>query len=120
MLVGISNWPTLDGIYFHGFNIYHHKEYTLRELRRLLEMSGFNEVQGVATEIFFRKSLKRLGTLRAMGAKHEELSEFGTGFNFRHPYEYARLIFLATTYLFPNMRSDILAIGRKTRLAPAG
>jgi hypothetical protein len=89
-------------------------------VNRLLEVSDFNEVQGVALEIFFPKSFKRLGTLRAMGAKGEELSEFGTGFNFRHPYEYARLIFLAPTYLFPNMRSDILAISRKTRLAPAG
>jgi ubiquinone/menaquinone biosynthesis C-methylase UbiE len=117
VLFGISNWPTLDGIFSHEFNIYHHKEYTLRELTRLLEMSGFNDVEGAAIEIFFHKSLKRFGTLRAMGAKLEELSEFGTGFNYRHPYEYARLIFLTTTYLFPNMRSDILATGRKTRLA---
>ena len=113
LLAGISNWPTLNGIFFHDFNFYHHKEYTLLELTELLKLSGFTDVQGIALEVFFRKSLKRLGTLRAMGAKPEDLSEFGTGFNFRHPYEYARLILFTITYLFPNMRSDILAVGRK-------
>ena len=113
VLVGISNWPTVDGIYYAEFNPYHHKEYTLSELKRLLELARFDDIQGTAFEVFFLKSLKRLGTLRAMGARAEELSEFGTGFNFRHPYEYLRLVLLATTYLLPNTRSDIMAIGRK-------
>ncbi len=89
VLFGISNWPTLDGIYEHELNIHHHKEYTRWELKRVLQLSGFDDIKEVTFEIFFHRSLQRLGTLRAMGAKPEELAKFGTGFNFRHAYEYA-------------------------------
>jgi SAM-dependent methyltransferase len=113
MLLGLSNWPPLESIFPLDFNPHHHKEYTLAELRRLLELAGFRNVRGYAFETHFHRSLKKLGKLQAMGAAQSEVSQYGTGFNFRHPYEYARLVALLLTRLFPNLRDSILVVGRK-------
>lgn len=113
MLAGIHNWPTVDFLYSNDFNFLHHKEYVLAELVRLVELAGLRVVEKLALESFFYKSLKRLGTLHAMSAKFEDRSQFGTGFNCTHPYEYARLICLLLTVLVPSLRSDILVVGEK-------
>lgn len=113
VLCGVPNWPPI-GTFFHAdFNAHHHKEYTLAELKQLFDLSGFKSVQGYAFECFFYQSLKRLGTIQAMGAPRSELSEFGEGFNFRHPYEYARLVALLFTRLFPKLRDCIMVTGQK-------
>jgi ubiquinone/menaquinone biosynthesis C-methylase UbiE len=113
LLAGISNWPTLQYIYHCERNTEHHKEYTLPELVALLELAGLRNVRGYAFEVFFTKSLRKLGTLRRMGAPVEARSQFGTGFNPWHPYEYARMPLLGLAWLFPQLRSDILAVGQK-------
>ena len=113
MLLGISNWPPIETIYDLDFNPHHHKEYTLAELKKLLELAGFRNIQGCAFETVFHRSLKKLGKLQAMGAERSEVSQFGTGFNFRHPYEYARLVALLVTRFFPKLRDSIMVIGQK-------
>ena len=113
MLLGIPNWPPIASYFHSGFNPHHHKEYTLAELQRLFELSNFVDIKGYSFECFFYQSLKKLGTIQAMGAPRDQLSEFGTGFNFRHPYEYARLIAILVTKLFPKLRDNILVTGRK-------
>jgi len=113
MLLGISNWPPIEAIYPLDFNPHHHKEYTLAELKKLLELSGFNHIQGYAFETVFHRSLKKLGRIQAMGAPRSEISQYGTGFNFYHPYEYARLGALLMARLFPNLRSTIMVTGQK-------
>jgi len=114
MLLGVSNWPTLRGIYPIEYNYMHHKEYTLAELVDVLELSGLENVKGLAAEVFFYQSLRAWGTLRAMGARPEERAQFAPGgFNPLHPYEYLRLPLLALCKLFPGLRSDILAVGQK-------
>lgn len=115
MLAGISNWPVLEGIYEPEMNIHHHKEYTLGELKQLFEFAGFRNIHGFAFEQFFHQSLRKLGSLRALGRgdNREGLSEFGSGFNPFHPYEYARMIFLFITKLSSNNRSDIMVVGEK-------
>jgi 2-polyprenyl-3-methyl-5-hydroxy-6-metoxy-1,4-benzoquinol methylase len=115
LLCGISNWPAIEGVYENEFNYFHHKEYTLEELARAVELSGFEVRERVAEEVFFHRSLRRLGSVRLMGGDRRQASEFGTGFNPLHPYEYARVALLALTRAMPNLRSDILVVGRKPR-----
>ena len=52
-------------------------------------------------------------SLRLMGGDRKLASEFATGFNPLHPYEYLRVLLLGLTLAFPNLRSDILVVGRK-------
>ncbi len=113
MLFGVSNWPPIEVLYPIDFNPHHHKEYTLAELKKLLEFAGFRNVQGCAFECFFHRSLKKLGKIQAMGAARSELSQFGTGFDFRRPYDYARLVALLLTRLFPKLRDGIMVTGQK-------
>lgn len=117
MLAGISNWPAVAGIYESDFNFFHHKEYTLGELAEVVTRSELEVVERAAIETFFYKSLIRLGSLRTMGAAAQATgtgrSEFGSGFNPRHIYEYARLPLLALTLAMPGLRSDVLVVGQK-------
>ena len=113
MLIGISNWPAIEGVYAHDLNYFHHKEYTLVELARVVELAGFEVVERLTEEVFFWRSLRRLGSLRLMGGDRKLASEFATGFNPLHPYEYLRVLLLGLTLAFPNLRSDILVVGRK-------
>lgn len=114
MLLGVSNWPRIESVYALDFNYHHHKEYTLNELTQVLDLAGFEDVHGFAHEVFFKKSLRKWGTLRAMGARPEEMAQFApSGFNPLHPYEYLRILLLGLTKLMPGARSDILAQARK-------
>jgi 2-polyprenyl-3-methyl-5-hydroxy-6-metoxy-1,4-benzoquinol methylase len=112
MLGGISNWPAIEGVYEHEYNYYHHKEYTLDELAEAVKRSGFEIRERISEEVFFRRSLKRLGSLRLMAGDRSK-AKFGTGFNPFHPYEYVRMLLLANCILRPNLRSDILVVGQK-------
>jgi SAM-dependent methyltransferase len=113
MLMGVSNWTALEGIYAPDRNIYHHKEYTLDELRALFEWSAFETVRVSTYESFWQKSLKKKGRLQTMGLDSREVSEFGTGFNPMQPYEYARVGLLMMSKALPSLRSSLLAAGRK-------
>jgi SAM-dependent methyltransferase len=113
VLAGVSNWAPLSSYYDLDINPHHHKEYTLAELGQLFELSGFRNLERIAFEMFLHSSLKKFKTLQAMGATTEQRSTFGTGFNPWHPYEYARLVLLLITRIFPNLRSDIMLIGQK-------
>ena len=113
MMLGISNWPVAEYIYNCDVNVEHHKEYTLDELATVLQLAGFDVKEKVSFEVFFRKSLKKLGAVRRMGVSEELHSTFGTGFNPFHPYEYARLVALGWVAIFPGLRSDILVSATK-------
>ena len=113
VLAGISNWPTLEGIYEAEINPHHHKEYTLKELVTLLSLAEFDNVSGYAFECFWQMSLKKRGTMRTMGAKCENMSVFDSGFRLWHPYEYLRLLFLGISKLASSLRSSIIAMGMK-------
>lgn len=113
LLCGVPNWPPIEAIFHNEYNAHHHKEYTLAELQKLLRLSDFRNVRGYAFECFFHQSLKKLGTIQAMGAERSKLSEFGEGFNFFHPYEYARILALLCTKVFPKLRDVIMATGQK-------
>ena len=113
VLLGVSNWTHLDGIYDSDFNINHHKEYTEKELRSLLERASFEAPRVTSYEHFWYKSLKSLGRLQTMGAPASEVSSFGSGFNPRHPYEYGRIACLAAATCVPSFRSSIVGEGRK-------
>jgi len=113
VLAGVSNWAPLSSYYDFDINPHHHKEYTLAELARLFELSGFQNLERIAMEMFLYSSLRKFKTLQAMGAKPGERSTFGTGFNPWHPYEYARLVLLLLAKSFPKLRSDIMVIGQK-------
>ena len=113
VLWGVSNWAPLKSFYELGINPHHHKEYTLHELAQLFEWSGFRSLELITEEFFFQQSLKKFTTLQAMGATRQERSQFGTGFNPWHPYEYARVMFLLLAKLFPGLRSEIMVIGQK-------
>ena len=117
MLAGVPNWPAVAGIYENEFNFFHHKEYTLGELADVISRARFEVVRRAAIETFFYKSLKRLGSLRTMGAAAQAdgrgRSRFGSGFNPLHIYEYARLPMLALTMAVPGLRSDVLVVGQK-------
>jgi SAM-dependent methyltransferase len=113
MLWGVSNWAPLKSFYDLGINPHHHKEYTLQELQQVFELAGFKNIQPITYEFFFRRSLKQFRSLQAMGRKAGEKSVFGNGFNPWQPYEYARMIFLLLTRLWPNLRSEIMVIGQK-------
>jgi len=115
MLAGFSNWTTLDGIYWPDQNLYHHKEYTLTELVNLFTLSGFEEVSGRTYEQFWQRSLKQRGVLTTMGVDYGATSKFGSGFNYRHPYEYARMACWATTSAVPSLKTSLVAAGRKPR-----
>lgn len=113
MLVGISNWPHLDGIWGPERNVNHHKEYTRAELSSLFERAGFVDTEVSTYEQKWQRSLKRRGRMQIMGAEWQETSQFGRGFNPREPYEYARLPLLLTTRAFPSLRSSLIVAGRK-------
>lgn len=113
MLLGISNWPCLESIYRNDYNIHHHKEYTATELEKLFKLSEFHNIQTYSFETFFFKSLKTFKSFRAMGASKGKQSIFGSGFNFLHPYEYLRLVFLIFVMVFPHTRSNLLSMGQK-------
>ena len=110
---GVSNWAPLHSFYELGIHPHHHKEYTLHELKQLFDLAGFRNNETFTEELFFILSLKKFRSLQAMGAKSNERSAFGRGFNPWQPYEYARLFFLLLTRLFPNLRSEIMVIGQK-------
>lgn len=113
VLMGISNWAPLSTYYDLDIHPHHHKEYTLAELKDALCRVGLHDVQGAAFECFFHLSLKKFKGVQAMGKKREDASQFGTGFNPLHPYEYIRIVLRGLTNLVPGLRSDILAVGRK-------
>ena len=113
VLWGVSNWTPLETFYELGFNPHHHKEYTLAELAQLFGLAGFRNLEPLALECFFQRSLKKFRRLNATGRNPGEASSFGPGFNPWHPYEYARILFLLMVKLFPNLRSDIMVIGQK-------
>lgn len=113
VLAGISNWAPLISYYHLGIHPHHHKEYTLAELGQLFELSGFQHIERLAEEFFFLLSLKKLKSLQAMGAQPGEQSQFGTGFNPWHPYEYLRVLLLLLARAFPGLRSEIMVIGQK-------
>lgn len=113
MALGISNWPTLEGLYDAPLNVHHHKEYTRSELATLFELAGYTSVSVRCYEDLWYMSLKKLGALRQMGARPEEWSQFGRGFNPLHPYEYLRLSCLAMSTLVPSLRSSLVGVGRK-------
>lgn len=118
MLVGISNWPHLDGVWEPEFNVYHHKEYTRAELMSLFERAGLEGIRATTYEQIFRRSLMHLGRMQTMGAHWSEMSQFGSGFNPSQPYEYARVLCLAVSKAFPSLRSSLLVSGQKP-LPPA-
>jgi len=113
MFFGISNWPYIEGIYDLEYNPFHHKEYTQNELSKLLELSGFNEIESFSHEVFLFKSLKKFKSFTYMGVSEERRSIFGKGFKFSNPYEYLRILLLFIVFLFPNLKSDIMSIGKK-------
>jgi ubiquinone/menaquinone biosynthesis C-methylase UbiE len=113
VLAGVSNWPDTDYIYNADWNAEHHKEYTLHELAHVVELAGFDVVERVYLERFFRQSLRKLGTLRTMGVDRSQHSAWGEGFNPRHAYEYARLVALGLVQAVPSLRSEILVVGRR-------
>ncbi len=117
MLVGISNWPHIEGIWDPELNVHHHKEYKLDELVSLFDRAGFVDVSGTTYEQLWYRSLKRRGRSQTMGLDWSQVSQFGSGFNFRHPYEYARLIALASVRAFPSLRSSLLVSGKKPELS---
>jgi SAM-dependent methyltransferase len=115
VLAGVSNWAPLARFYDLEINPHHHKEYTLKELGQLLNLAGFEQIELYAFETFFQQSLRKFRTIHALGATPGEANEFGSSFNPWHPYEYARLGLLALACLFPGLRTDIMAIGRKRK-----
>jgi ubiquinone/menaquinone biosynthesis C-methylase UbiE len=113
VLAGVSNWAPLNSFYDYEINPHHHKEYTLAELARLFELNEFRNIERITEEFFFLLSLKKFKTLQAMGAKAGESSQFGSGFNPWHPYEYLRMLLLLITKIVPSLRSEIMVIGQK-------
>ena len=116
MAVGISNWPTLEGLYAAAFNVHHHKEYTRAELYKLLLLGAYTSVSVQTYEDLLQMSLKKLRSLRQMGARPEEWSQFGRGFNPLHPFEYARIVCLVLSTLVPSLRSSLVGVGRKAEV----
>ncbi|NQV18404.1 MAG: class I SAM-dependent methyltransferase [Armatimonadetes bacterium] len=112
ILMGQSNWPSLDAITSSDINIHHHKEYTLSELKSLLNMVGLKQVSGYTYETFWFKSVKKHGKLGTIGTDPSKATQFSVGFNPLKPYEYVRLICLVLVKIFPSFRSSILASGR--------
>ncbi len=112
-LFGIYNWPEIEGIFHTEKNIHHHKEYNLGKLQKAVAWSGLIPVEAVAAESFFHQSLKRMGSLKQMGTDGSRRSEFSSGFNPFHPYEYFRIVCLGLVTLFPALRSEILVVGRR-------
>lgn len=113
MLVGISNWPHLDGVWDPELNVHHHKEYTLSELISLFDRAGFENVRSTTYEQVWQRSLKHRGRVQTMGAHWSEMSQFSSGFNPSQPFEYARIFCLAASKAFPGLRSSLLVSGRK-------
>lgn len=113
MLVGISNWPHLDGVWGPEVNVHHHKEYTLPELVSLFERAGFENIRSSTYEQVWQRSLRRRGRMQTMGADWSEMSQFSSGFNPSHPYEYARILCLAVARVVPSLRSSLLVSGQK-------
>jgi 2-polyprenyl-3-methyl-5-hydroxy-6-metoxy-1,4-benzoquinol methylase len=118
LLCGVSNWPPIEYIYPLDYHHDHHKEYTLGELRAALSLSGFHLVRALAFEAFFRTPLRASAlrylrrSMRTMTARETE-SIFADRFQPTNPLEYARIAMLGLVKLFPNLRSDILVVGRK-------
>ena len=113
VLWGVHNWAPLATFYELDINPHHHKEYTLAELAQLFELAGFRNIEPFAFEYFLKLSLKKFRSLQAMGKKPNDRSEFGAGFNPLQPYEYARIVLLLLTKVFPKLRSEIMVIGQK-------
>ena len=117
-LIGVSNWPPLEQLYPLEFHHEHHKEYTLAELGRAVTLAGFEMEEAVAFEAFFRQPLRgsplrvlRRSARLMTGTQRRSL--FAERFQPLNPAEYLRLACLGAVGLFPNMRSDILVVGRK-------
>jgi SAM-dependent methyltransferase len=117
-LCGVSNWPPIEHLYPVDFHADHHKEYTLGELERVLDLSGFHRVRALAFEAFFTNPLRGspLRYLRrpayTITSSEAELL-WADHFQPTNPAEYARLVLLGLVKLFPSLRSDILVVGRK-------
>jgi SAM-dependent methyltransferase len=117
-LFGVSNWPRIELLYPMDFHSEHHKEYTLGELQKVIDLSGFHRVQSLAFEAFFTNPL-RVSPLRYLRRPRytiipsEAESLWADRFQPTNPAEYARLVLLGLVKLFPSLRSDILVVGRK-------
>lgn len=64
-------------------------------------------------DIWWLKTNHQVPVLRPARLARSELFQFGTSFNFRHPYEYTRLLALLLTQLFPNLRDGIVVTRQK-------
>ena len=113
LVIGKPNWPSLEAITSSNVNIHHHKEYTLVELKSLLNMVGLKEVSGYPYESFWFKSVKKHGKLGTIGPDPSKATQFSGGFNPLKPYEYVRLFCLLLVKVFPSLSTSILASGRK-------
>lgn len=114
LLLGVSNWPSLMDIYGTKFNGHHHKEYTLRELVKALQLAGFDNVSGFAFDSFFHKASPRIAALKGKYARGERLSRAErSGIAVAHHEEYLRLALRCFSSISPSLRSDIIAVGRK-------
>jgi SAM-dependent methyltransferase len=117
-LCGVSNWTPIERLYPVDFHGDHHKEYTLGELEKVLDLSGFHRVHALAFEAFFTSPL-RGSPLRYFRrpaytiTSSEGESIWADRFQPTNPAEYARLLLLGLVKLFPSLRSDILVVGRK-------
>jgi SAM-dependent methyltransferase len=117
-LCGVSNWPPIEYLYPMETHHEHHKEYTLAELKTVLQLSGFERERALAFEAFFTRPLRGspLRYLRKsmrLMSEMERRSIFTDRFQPTNPAEYVRLSALGVVTLFPSLRSDILVVGRK-------
>lgn len=114
VLLGYSNWMPLAEFYRLDLNPGHHKEYVKAELAQLMRLSELSDINvSLIEDTLARSNLAR--SLSDLQTKNRFVDECrrGTGFGWLNPLDYARIILYGLATLLPNLRSSLLAVGRK-------
>lgn len=116
LLCGKSFMPSIQFVYYSHFHAEHHREYTLDDLAKVFEWSGFQILEAKLVDTISRLSL-------AQRIKHKDrtvdqsqitqMSKFELGFHPLRAYDWLRLPYAFLVKLFPGLRDTILVVGQK-------
>jgi SAM-dependent methyltransferase len=112
VFLGYSNWTSIFEYYDKAYNIWHHHEYTIEELKEVFRRENFIELEFILYEIGLRyKKLEGLSNLKK--------PRFCDDKYIREPLwiTIGKKFLLFLTNLFPRLRKSMIIVVQKPRMA---
>jgi SAM-dependent methyltransferase len=109
MMLGYSNWMPLKEYFYEEKNLGHHKEYVVNELVDLLTWSYFKNIE----YSYIEDTLRRVGIANSFSDiqtknRHIGKESYREHFDAFNYMEYARVVAVGITAIFPSLRSSII------------